>query len=311
MNKVVSLVEALTPRAQRVAALLSRRLAFAGLWEGYTEDEPLVGELVLENFLSFHRRGAPKAKMSFWDPAMTDLKEVQWGKPIVLEANIDQRIRSHITLNQPGEIAQTLSATFTKTRTLQEQVKAGFEAAIKTGAQVGSSVGIDAKATVELSLKLYAEYQRQWGEVATTSDTITTAYKRMVSPDELRDGPIMVEYEGIRSMNREQRVVRSAGDYEHGVHLIDETGAGVNPPRIDLALPSWASFLNVVQGFAPKEMKEETGGGTFIRPTAFYDAFISDPIRGDALESLKAPAEGAVELLVNYDNVLSQDIKIL
>jgi len=55
----------------------------------------------------------------------------------------------------------------------------------------------------------------------------------------------------------------------------------------------------------------EIDGRQERRPTAFYDEFIHDPIRGEALQALSAPARGAIEFMVQYDNVIAQDIKVL
>ena len=273
-----------------------------------------MGELRLADLLTFHRPREKHAVLVFRNPLMTGLRQVHWGDPVVLEAAIDQRVRSHITIGQPGELGHKLVAHFSQTRTLQEQIKAGLEAAIKAGVEAGSQGGvhgITAKVYAELSLKLWAEYQRQWGEQTTRSNTEETTYTRKVTKDDLADGPIVVNYEGVRSTNKEQRPVRAAGDYEHSVELIDETGAGENPPRIQLICPSWAEFRQVVQGFAPRDRKIERDGHTHVEPTAFYEQFIGSPLRGAELDALSAPAEGAVELLVEYDNVLAQDIKII
>ena len=68
----------------------------------------------------------------------------------------------------------------------------------------------------------------------------------------------------------------------------------------------------MIQGFAPKSYEFEIEEGKKqIMQTAFYDEFIGNPIRGDELDRLSAPAKGAIELLVSYDNVLSQDIRVI
>ena len=67
-----------------------------------------------------------------------------------------------------------------------------------------------------------------------------------------------------------------------------------------------------MQGFAPRDYEVDRGdGGKHIEPTAFYSEFIGAPLRGADLEALSAPAAGAIEMLVEYDNVLAQDIQII
>ena len=321
MNKVISLVEALTPRARHVAEELAGRLPDAGLWSGYKAYEGLVGELQLADLLSFRRPREPHAVLVFRNPTMTGLKQVEWGDPNVLEANISQRSRAHILLDQPIVYDRTMQATFSETRTLQEQIKAGLEATIRVGVEAGAQGGIHgitAKVYAEIALKLYGEYQRQWGSVKTWSDTVTDSFKRTVTKDDLKDGPITINYEGIRSMNREERTVRADCDYEHSVELLDER-QGIQPdnrPAIQLICPTWAAFRQVIQGFAPRDYKwefehEDGTKETFIERTAFYEEFIRAPLRGKELEAMSAPARGAIEMLIEYDNVLAQDIRIV
>ena len=67
----------------------------------------------------------------------------------------------------------------------------------------------------------------------------------------------------------------------------------------------------MVQGFAPRHREIERDDRTILVETGFYDEFIRSPIRGDRLDALSVPARGAIELLVEYDNVTAQDIKVV
>ncbi len=313
-GQIISLVEALTPRACRTAELLAGRLPDAGLWAGYRAEEGLIAELRYAGHLDFRRRGAPKAVLVFRNAQMVGMRQVEWGEPVVLEANVGQRFSSHILLDQPVRYSKTLSHTFGSVRTLAEQVKAGLEATLKVGGEAGTQGGIHgvtAKVYAELAVKLYGEYQRQWGGSESKSDTVSDQFERTVSPPELEDGPVRIDYVANRSLNREESTVRADCDYEHTVELIDETGAGERPPKIQLVCDSWGAFRQVVQGFAPRNYHVEIDGRQERRPTAFYDEFIHDPIRGEALQALSAPARGAIEFMVQYDNVIAQDIKVL
>ena len=66
-----------------------------------------------------------------------------------------------------------------------------------------------------------------------------------------------------------------------------------------------------MQGFAPRHREIQHEDGKRLVETGFYNAFIRSPIRGAELERLGAPAKGAIELVVDYDHVSSQDIKVL
>ena len=315
-RKIISLVEALTPRACKVAELVADRIPDPGLWRDYRAGEGLRGELRLSTLLTFHRPSQPHAVLVFRTPRMTGLRQVDWGEPVVLQANVGQRYNSHILLDQPVDYRKELSHTFAKTQSLIEQVKAGLEATLKVGGEVGTQGGIHgvtAKVYAELTAKLYGEYQRQWGGSTTESDTVTDEFTRTVTAEELKGGPVRIDYEAVRTLNREERTIRADCDYEHSVELIDER-QGLKPdnrPFLQLVCESWGQFRNVLQGFAPRHREVERDGRRRLVETGFYDEFIHDPIRGPRLERLSAPAAGAIELLVRYDNVLKQDIRII
>ena len=296
MSRTVSLVQALRPRACRVAELLASRLRFAGLWQGYRASEVLEGELRFADLLHFHRPGQPHAVLVFRDPKLSDIRQVKWGNPIVLRSDVSERYASHIQIDQPVSYKENVSHTFSRTRTLLEAAKVAAEVAVK--ATVGTDVPI--KGTLEVSAKISAEYSRQWGVAETRSDTVS----REVSGT----GPIKLDYEAVRSLNREKRTVQAVSDFEHSVELIDETGAGVNPPRIQLGL-GWTEFLETVRGLAPRNVMTPNGRTV---PNPFYELFIDSPLDGTEYDSLAAAPTGAtVEFEVEYDNVLTQDIRIL
>ena len=129
----------------------------------------------------------------------------------------------------------------------------------------------------------------------------------MITEEDVAVAPKVIDYEATREINREQRTITADCDYEHSVELLDETGAGVNPPRIQLVLPSWSEFRNVVQGFAAAN----TSFNGRVFPTAFYSEFCHDPIRGERLEQISAPADGSVQFQVEYQNVLAQEIRLV
>ena len=296
----MSITEALHTRARNVAALLASRLGEPGLWQGYTADEPLVGELRLDTLLTYHRRHDPMAVIVFRTPVFADLGEIDWGEPVIIESNVDERYTSHIVIEKPVDYRETVSHTFAATRSLQQQAAVGLEVAV--GAEVGTQGGIHGvTAKVNISAKVSAQYQRTWGETASRSDTATRELSGR--------GPIRIDYEAVRTKNTEQRRVRSRADFEHSVELIDERQgiAPDNRPFMQHVVPTWAQFLATVQGFAPAESIKDGQP----RRNAFYDEFVHDPLRGDPFLRLSEPSSQVVEALVEYDNVLRQEIKIL
>ena len=287
MNRPISLFEANQKKAQAFAAAITSRLPNAGLWTGYCADEPLVGELRFANQINYWRRDHPQAVLAFYDPVMHDIKEVDWGEETVVHANVQERYVTHVSESKPVEYMETVSHTFAKTRSLLESAKVGIELAVKESLS-GDYAGV--KGELDVSEKITAEYNRQWGEQSTESDTITRQLK--VPPN------TSVEFEAIRSLNKTQRTVSARTDFEFGtIKFIDETGAGANPPRIMLQWLSWMEFLAVGQGVASADK-------------FMYHEFINNRLTDTELAVLTAPSDQLVSRLIEYDNVIESDIRI-
>ena len=302
-HKIKSLVEALTPRACVVAELLASRLPEAGLWAGYKASEGLDGELRFDDLLSFQRPGQPRAVLVFRNPEIVDATDVDWGHAEVRRNN-KEIFGSKITLDKPLTYTETIRHQWSKTVSLMQQVTAGLEAGIKVGAEAGSQGGIHgitAKVYAEITAKITASYLRKWGEDSTETDTI----ERVVTIE----GPATIEYEAIRSINSLARTIRTSCDYSHSVELIDER-MGIAPdnrPALQLVSGTWTEFKAVLQGFAPANRQTEWGP----QPTAFYHEFIGNPLRGDAFDAVTKPIDAVVEIIAEYQRVVSQDIKII
>lgn len=291
MSSTVSLVAALQDRAQLVASTLAFKMKDPGIWGDYAYGEELVGELRFDNFLHYHRKTQPSAIVVFRNIQMCDIKQVDWGEAKVIESNVVERHRNHFRFNQPLNFKRTLSHTFSKTKSLLEQAKVGAEASIK--ASVGAEGGMaGVKATLEVSARIYAEYQRHWGESSTQSDTASLEISGV--------GPVEWEYEAVRSVDKTQRLIRAHTDFTHTVELIDER-MGIMPngrPYFLKQARSWEEFLMTCKGFSASDK-------------TFYHDFIDSPLCEGEMEQLSAPSLGIIEFMVEYDNVLSQDISIL
>ena len=291
MATTISLVDALRPRACLVAEAIASRLPDPGVWRDYKATEGLNGQLTTDTLLVYFRPGVADTALVFRNPTMVDIKQVDWGEPRIIASNVSERFSSHIDIAAGVHYEDTISHTFTKSRTLLEQAKVGAELAVKVAAGAeGGLAGI--KANVEVSAKISAEYSRQWGEQDGTSDTTS----RLVSVD----GPRKLVYEATRSLNKEQRRIRAKTDFEHTVQLTDER-QGIQPdgrPFYLIQAASWAEFLLTVRGFSAADKE-------------FYHEFINNPITGAAYDALAAPSAGEIEFLVEYDNVLAQDIRVV
>lgn len=294
----ISLFEANRHRAQLIAAHCVERMPFVGLWGGYTYDEDLVGELTFSNLITYWRKSSPMAKLVMWEPKISDIKEVDWGEEKILESNVIERYSDEIIFDKEIDYEEELSYTFSETRTLLEQAKVGAEAAIR-GLVSGSYSGV--KAELEVSAKITSEYSRQWGKSVEVDNTVKQDIKIK--------GPITIKYEAERSIDKLQRHVIAKTDFEYSIGMIDETGAGVNPPRIDLEWRSWQEFLALVKGEAPRSYVINRGGHDIEKENPLYHEFLNNPLSKKELKRLEKSSKGKVSFLVEYDNVVHQHIK--
>lgn len=284
----VNLRDAILPRACAFAEAIASRLPDAGLWTGYTAAEGLDGELRFENQLNYWRKGQPHAVLVFVDPVMHDLKDVDWGEESVVERNVVERDTEHLEVKAGAVFDDTVTHTFSKTRSLLEAAKVGMEAAVKASANA-SYAGVSGG--VEVSAKVMAEYSRQWGGEETETDTVSRHFKI--------EGPWTGVYEAVRSLNKTQRLMSARTDFDFGrVGFIDETGAGVNPPRIYMNWRSWSEVLAVGMGIAPADR-------------TMYREFMRQELSADELAALSAPSAEVVSSLVEYDHVVDRDIRIV
>ena len=296
-----NLVEVNRGRAQLVAELCASRIAQPNLWRGYTRDEELCGELRRQSQIHFWRKDSPQAVLVLENPTMHDIKEVDWGDEVITESNVVERYKDSIHIGKDVEYDEEVSHTFSKTRSLLEQAKIGAEAAIR-GLVGGEYAG--AKAEVEVSAKISAEYSKQWGEQDQITDTITRDVKV--------HGPIDLEYEAVRSIDRAQRKITAKTDFEYAIGLIDETGAGQNPPRIYYWWESFLEFISIIEGTAPRTKDWTRGDGVVMTmDVPMYNEFRDDPLSGQQIHQLKKVPTGKTVFIVEYDNVIGQKINII
>ena len=287
----ISIVQANRVRASHVASSIVQRLEFAGLWAGYSPIEHLEGELRESpngDFITYWRRESPLAKLVFWNPVMCDIKEVDWGKEDVVQQDVIEREEYKVDNPTEVEVEHKASHTFSKTRSLLEAAKLGAELAIKASASAKYAV---VEGSVEVSAKITAEYDRQWGEQQTNTDTVEDLLKIPANTS--------IQYEAIRSLDKTQRKISAKTDFSFSrISLIDETGAGVNPPRIDIEWASWTEFLAVAQGIAPADKM-------------MYHQFMDNPLTEDEFEVLKLPSDEIISYVADYDHVVNEDIRLI
>lgn len=288
MNNQISLVDANKRRAIQIAHQISKRLPEQNEWTGYTSDEGLSGELIKDNVMLYnrpnHRGGGRDALIHFVDPVLKEITEIDWGEPITIESDVQERYTDVIKNASEASYDEEVSHTFSKTQSLSQGFKIGAEIAIKTTAGVEYS-GV--KAGVELSAKLSAEYNRQWGEESTTSDTIKRTLHVPANTD--------VQFEAVRSVDKQQRNITARCDFDYKIMFVSAPG---DPPLVLLEWGSVEEFISVARGFASRDH-------------AGYDLFINNPLTDDEIEKIRAPSDKAVSWIAEYDHVQSQRITII
>ena len=284
----ISLIDANKRRAIQIAHHVAKRIPYPNEWSGYTSGEGLYGELVKDNVLFYnrpnHRGGGRDAILQFIDPTLTEVKSVDYGEPIIVESNVQERYTDVIKNSSAASYDEEVSHTFSKTRSLSQGFKVGAEQAIKATLSVEYS-GV--KAGAEVSAKLTEEYNRQWGEETTTTDTIKRSIHVPANTN--------IRYEAVRSIDKEQRNITANCDFDYKIMFVSAPG---DPPLVLLEWGSLEEFISVARGFASREH-------------AGYDLFINNPLTDDEIEKILAPSDKTVEWLVEYDNIISQNINIM
>ena len=292
-----SLIESQEQRAALIAELCAYRNDKTGsrsAWSGYRKEEGLDGILVQDNLLRYARPGTGDsnnfALLFFRGPTLVDIKKVDWGKPVSTEKDVIERYSSPIEKIKGVEYEDTIQHTFSKTMTLQQAFKIGAELAIKAFFKASYS-GVEGGA--EVSAKLTAEYSRQWGESETHTDTVT---RKITLPAEF-EGDVL--YEAIRSVDKMQRTITAMSNMEYEVSFV--SGPVIPPENHPLIHAVWASvaeFLSVGKGFAAADK-------------AMYGEFMDNKLSTDEIEAVQKAGEQTVEFSLSYDNVNSQEIRIL
>ena len=285
MDRPVSLIQALRPRAIAVAAVLAPRLPDPGPWTGYRPQEGLTGRLRRPQdrgytlVCEYSRPGHPGADLQFGFLVMTDIKEEHRSDPIIVRKNVIERYQDVIKFAKPIEYSEVIRHTFSRTVTEQEASKTAWEVAAK------ASLGVEfsgVKASLEVSAKYGRELSRQSAQSQTVTDEVTKSIKVT--------GPVDLTYEAVRSLNREQRIVTARCDFDAKLYF--------------QAAGPWewytyrSQFLQVAQGLAPDDIEA-------------YQYFIERPPADKEIQNLTAPSDKTVQFVVDYDNVVSQELRVV
>ena len=276
-----SLVDALRHKATMIAMFSSWRMGDGGgEWHLFSLAEGLEGRLDPNNVIVYARPGR-NATLVLSNVKLDDLADFDWGTETILHKDVQERFVEPLFIDEGVSYDDTVSHTFSKTKSLLQAAKVGVEAALKEYAEVGGAE-MGGKAGAEATEKVSAEYSRQWGGSETESDSIS----RHISIT----GPWKGHYEAVRSLDKERRTITADPKFEANVEL--KSGG-----QTIASWTSFAEFISTAQGRAPSDR-------------SLYHEFISDPLDDEEVRAIDAYRPKKVEFTVDYDNVQEQRITV-
>ena len=295
MSHTVSLVEALKPRAQSIAGVLSTRLRFPGIWADYKPSEKLEGELSEIDTVSYWRRSHPDTKIHFGFISMKDIKEEHRSAPTVIGNAIPERATFVVDFDKPVRYKETIEHEWSRTISFSEAAKQAWEVAAKASLSV-EYAGI--KGALEVSGKYGEELSRSHSESETERDKISKELEFT--------GPISFKMEANRSVGKESRVICARCEFDFKIYF--ETGCtGPNQERVWEWFNFHGVFIPIAKGLSPRN----TDYSIFASSSPSYELFHNNPVRGEELERLTASSGKLVEFVVEYDNIIEQELRVV
>ena len=286
----MNIVEANRHRAVTISDILAMRLNKLDnrypptRWANWKRKDGLVGERSAPAIFQFMIEDCPPCAIIFRDPVLTNVENLELGKPIVLSSKPPEIYGDSITNDTDAAFEEEVNKTLSKTVSLQEGVKAGAEASAKASLSFDGIGG-------EIAAKVYAEYQRQWGE--STTETNTVSRKITVPPH------TSINYDVIREVDNMERKVKAYADFSYFIRVIagpDGTPPHAMPPPI-INWMKWEDLYTVMIGEAPVN-------------TPLYDAFRRIPLTKKERKRLDADNHHNVEFMAKYEDVKRQTISI-
>ena len=256
-----SLVEILRPRAQAIAEGLSRGLWAAGgyrggSWRGYYQSEQLVGALIADDGVMYHRPGYPQAKLWLTRIRAKGIANVEFGEDSVVQDDLLEQEHDHYKVPDRVVLTTTIEHTFDHLTTREDDYKQQLEVAFKESLRFGgekSKIG----GGLEAMQDLITAFEQKYGAQEDKKDVA----RRVVSVA----GPKVIDYTATRKSERVEQPVSVNADLSAQVNLDDETQVGPaqtwwqviigqTPPkqnRIHLIWDSVDTLLEVFKGQAP------------------------------------------------------------
>ena len=258
------LVEILRPRAQAIAEGLSKGMwewgaggYFGGLWRGYNRGEQLVGALIADDAVMYHRPGNEKAKLWLTHIRAEGVANVEFGEDSVVQDDVLEKEHDHYKVPSAVVLTTTIEHKFSRLTTREDTYKQQLEVAFKESLRFGgekSKIG----GGLEAMQDLITSFEQKYGSQDTQEDTA----RRTVSVA----GPKDIQYVAIRRSEKVEQPVSVNADLSCQVNIDDETQVstrgqtiwellgGKQPPttnRVHLIWDSVDTLISVFKGEAP------------------------------------------------------------
>lgn len=237
---------------------------------------------------------------------VTNYGPIEWQKAVAVggeHRDIVNETNVKIPVAQ-GTYRDTFSATFSETKSLEDETKNGFtsEAMAKLG-------GISSPAQASLNQKVELEFRKLFGQVSSEA--------RTVSQEITLPTPLDITVRGERSRVVEQRLTKSQPCFDYGIAFRRENNDGGG---WDVGFGNKDEFIQFIRGQADDSIGLMTHRGAGTRD--FFGNYV--PVPGRPSEPQAAafrakPQTGAeiqhgspsLEWTATYDNVQKTGIEVI
>ena len=292
--KTVNLVQANYDRALAIAKVLVPRITKMdyykdGPWTGWVPGEGLEGHLKSSDLLTYYRPGKHNASLSMGFLKMTDIKEQESSKPVLLSENIIESYTDFYNFEKPIEYEETIEHTFSKTVSFEESAKQAWEVAAKF-ALSAEYAGI--KGSFEASAKYGQELSQRHSQSQTQTDRVSKTIKIK--------GPVQIKYEAKRSSSKLRQIVKAVCDFDFKLYF------SIPNPKTGLGVWEWSTFqtlfLPQIKNVAPEDD---------LKNMNVWPVFENSLPTDGEIEAISKPSNKVIEFVVDYDNVNQQSLNVL
>ena len=290
MSEIVTAIDAYQRKAQAIASVLAPRIG-GHYWDGYSNDEPLEGEMVDLDTVRFWRRGRPNGgNITFGFIAPVEASELSRTPPRIIKQGIQEVYAWDIDVLAGSEYDETLEHEFARTVTEMKAWQGAWKVAAE--ASLGWAPSYQTGG-VAASIKVNGEY----GQTDSTSTTTAETTRDRVSRRFVFTGPKRTRVEARRSRNTEERSSTIAVSNTAKVYFYN--GSSQYEWRtIDLLIAAIKGREPLHTNFTP------FGGSSSLR-----QKMIDQPASKDELDVLGEESDQRFEIVFRYDDVTHQTIQ--